>query len=32
VDAQGRIAAKFTGPLSAGTLAENLALAQGGKR
>jgi len=31
VDAQGRIAAKFTGPLSADTLAENLAKARGGK-
>ncbi len=31
VDAQGRIAAKYTGPLSADTLAENLAKARGGK-
>jgi cytochrome c biogenesis protein CcmG/thiol:disulfide interchange protein DsbE len=32
VDAQGRIAAKFTGPLSADTLAGNLATARGAKR
>ena len=31
VDAQGRIAAKYTGPLSPDTLAENLAKARGGK-
>jgi cytochrome c biogenesis protein CcmG/thiol:disulfide interchange protein DsbE len=31
VDAKGRIAAKYTGPLSADTLAENLAKARGGK-
>jgi cytochrome c biogenesis protein CcmG, thiol:disulfide interchange protein DsbE len=31
VDAQGRIAAKYTGPLNRDTLATNLALARGGK-
>jgi cytochrome c biogenesis protein CcmG/thiol:disulfide interchange protein DsbE len=31
VDAQGRIAAKFTGPLGPDTLAENLAKARGAK-
>ena len=31
VDAQGRIAAKYTGPLHAEVLAENLARARGGK-
>jgi cytochrome c biogenesis protein CcmG, thiol:disulfide interchange protein DsbE len=30
VDAQGRIAAKYTGPLRPDTVAENLALARGG--
>lgn len=31
VDAEGRIAAKYTGPLTPATLAENLAKARGGK-
>jgi cytochrome c biogenesis protein CcmG/thiol:disulfide interchange protein DsbE len=32
VDAQGRIAAKYTGPLGPDAVAQNLALARGGKR